>query len=200
MKTRPGLLFSLFVFCAPIALPATITGGTTAVALNSTFVATLTGAGISPAAIGPGMLTGTTATFPITGGDTTTGMILHSGGLSFTRGTNSAMIENFAIDLNTLLLNGEVIANGGTPTMNVNLFNIESGNTLTINSALASGLSAVFLVPNLTGAPGGVATVSPVTASPVPEPSALALLSLGGVLAAVLRRSSKHGARFRLGL
>jgi hypothetical protein len=200
MKTRHGLLISLFFICAATSLPATITGGTTAVALDSTFVTTVTGAGISPAALAPGILTGTTATFPITGGDTTTGIILHSGGLSFTRGTNSAILENFVIDGNALLLRGEVIANGGTPMMNVNLFNIASGNTLTINSALASGLSAVFGVPNLTGATVGVATLSPVTASPVPEPSALALLSLGGVLAAVLRRSAKQGARFRLGL
>ena len=192
MITRLGSLISLLVISAPMTLPATITGGTTAVALDSTFVATVTAAGLTPGAFAPGMLTGTTATFPITGGDTTTGIILHSGGLSFTRGTNSAIIENFAIDLNALLLRGEVIANGGTPAMNVNLFNIGIGNTLTINSALASGLSNVFGVPNLTGATVGVATVSPMTASPVPDPSALALLSLGGVLAVVLRRLTKQ--------
>lgn len=130
------------------------------------------------------MLMGSTATFPITGGDTTTGIIDHSGGLSFTNESNSATIENFVINLNTLSLSGEVIANGGTPTMNVNLFDIGSGDTLTINSALASDLSSVFGVPNLTGATVGVATVSPVTASPVPEPSTVAFLSLGAVLLA----------------
>jgi hypothetical protein len=182
MKTNSSVLFALFVLCTANALPATITGGTTSVALDSTFVSTVVGAGVTPAAIAPGMLTGSTATFPITGGDTMTGMIDHSGGLSFTKGSDSATIENFVIDLNTALLSGEVIANGGTPMMNVNLFNIGSGNTLTINSALAADLSAVFGVPDLTGATVGVATVSPITASAVPEPSALGFLSVGAVL------------------
>lgn len=190
MNTRPGILFSLFVCCAVGALPATITGGTTSVALDSTFVSTVTGAGITPAAVAPGMLTGTTATFPITGGNTTTGIIDHSGGLSFTKGTSSAVLENFVINLNSMLLSGEVIANGGSPMMNVNLFDIGSGDTLTINSTLASDLTAVFGVPNLTGATVGVATVSPIT-TPTPEPSALAFLALGGVLLLGMRRLTR---------
>src|SRR6516165_5985750 len=111
MKLRTGLCLGLAFLCAGLAESATITGGTTSLALNSGFVSTITGAGITPAAISPGMLMGTTATFPITGGDTATGMIDHSGGLSFTQGSHSAMIENFVIDLNTMLLSGTVIAN-----------------------------------------------------------------------------------------
>jgi hypothetical protein len=195
MKIKCGVLLSTFSFCAASALAATITGGTTSVALDSTFVSTVTGAGITPAAVAPGMLMGTTATFPITGGDTTTGMIDHAGGLSFTKDASSATIENFVIDLNTMLLSGEVIANGGTPMMNVNLFNIGNGNTLSINSALASGLSAVFGVPDLTGVTVGVATVSPITPSAVPEPSALALLFSGGALLAGMWRL--RSARFQ---
>lgn len=192
MKIQCAMLLSLFVTGALTALPATITGGTTSVALDSGFVSVVTGAGITPAAVTPGMLSGTTATFPITGGDTMTGIINHSGGLSFTKGADSAVIENFVIDLNTMLLSGEVIANGGSPMMNVNLLNIGAGNTLTVNSTLASDLTAVFGVPDLTGATVGVATVSPITASPVPEPSALALLALGGMILAGICRFSRQ--------
>jgi hypothetical protein len=127
--------------------------------------------------------------FPITGGDTTTGIIDHAGGLSFTAGTKSAVIENFVIDLPMLSLSGEVIANGGTPMMNVPLFNIGTGNQLTISSSLAGDLTAVFGAPDLTGTPVGVATVSPITATP--EPAAFALLLLGLPFALVLQRSRK---------
>jgi hypothetical protein len=186
MKFTQAIFFTLFVLFAGSAQPAAIVGGRTSVALNSSFVGAVTGAGITPAAVAPGTLMGTTATFPITGGDTTTGIIDHSGGLSFTAGTHSAVIENFVIDLNTMLLSGEVIANGGIPAMGVHLFDIGSGDTLTIDSTLATDLSAVFGVPNLTGATVGVATVSPITGSAVPEPSTFGLLAfaaaaMGGI-------------------
>jgi len=181
MKLRVTYYMGLAFFLVPLIDAATITGGTTTVTLNSSFVSTLIQAGITPAAVSPGTLVGTTATFPITTGDTTTGIIGHSGGLSFTQGSNTATIENFIINLNSSLLSGELIANGGTPLMGVNFFNIESGNTLTINSALANDLSAVFGVPNLTGATVGVASVSPVI-SPVPEPAGFWLLLLGTTL------------------
>lgn len=187
MKRAPVLLFLSSLFCSGYAIAATITGGTTSVVLNSGFVSTITGAGITPAAVPPGMLTATTATFPITGGDTSTGIIDHSGGFSFTKGSDSAVVENFVINLNTDLLSGTVIANSGMPAMGVDLFNIGAGDTLTINSALASDLSVVFDVPNLTGATVGVATVSPIVTS-TPEPAdaglmAVAVLFLAGIRA-----------------
>ena len=188
MKVQFGVLLSLFVACATSARPANITGGNTSVALDGGLVSTLIAAGITPAAVSPGTLMNTTATFPITGGDTGTGIINHSGGLSFTQGASSAILDNFVIDLNTMLLSGDVVANAGTPMMNVNLFNIGSGNTLTINSTLATDLSAVFGVPDLTGATVGVATVSPITASAVPEPSTFVFLVLGAVTVAGVSR------------
>lgn len=195
--SKCGILLSSFLLSAAVALPATITGGTTSVALNSTFVSTVVGAGITPSAITPATLTGTTATFPITGGDTTTGIIDHSGGLSFTEGANSASIEDFVINLNTLVLTGNVIADNGTPTDGVALFNIGSGDTLTINSALASDLTAVFGVPNLTGALVGVATVSPVTSTATPEPGAMGLQLLGGVMLVTLWLRFRHSRKSR---
>lgn len=167
----------------------------TSVALDSGFVSAITGAGITPAAVSPGTLMGTTASFPITGGDTTTGMIDHSGGLSFTQGSHSAVLENFVIDVNTKLLSGEVIANGGMPAMGVDLFDIGAGDALSINSALATDLSAVFGVPNLTGATVGVATVSPITSSAVPEPSAISLLALAVMVLGAMRLMTRRRSR-----
>lgn len=179
MNTRLILLISTSLICAGVALPSTITGGTTTVALNGSFLSLVTGAGITPAAVAPATLSGTTATFSITGGDTSTGMIDHSGGLSFTDGTKSATIENFVIDLNSLLVTGEVIANGGTPSMDVKLFNIGLNDTLTLNYALGSDLTAVFGVPNFSGYLVGTATVSPVTSTATPEPADFGLFFLG---------------------
>ena len=196
MTAKLEYLLFLSILCASPALATPITGGTTSVTLDSGFVSLVTGAGITPAAVAPGTLVGATATFPITGGDTSTGLIAHSGGLSFAKGAQSAIIENFLINLNSMSLSGDVIANGGTPTMGIALFNIGAGNELTINSALAGGLSAVFGVPNLTGANVGIATVSPVTAAAVPEPAALGLLFLGMVLgAAAVRRATRAQTR-----
>lgn len=195
MRSNNAFLFSFLLLCTGSAQSATITGGMTSVALDSGLVATVTGAGITPAAVSPGTLTGTTVTFPITGGDTTTGIIDHSGGLSFTQGSRSAVLESFVIDLNTKLLSGEVIANGGTPTMGVDLFDIGAGDTLSINSALATDLSAVFGVPNLTGATVGVATVSPITASAAPEPSAISLFALAAMILGAMRLVTRRRPR-----
>ena len=106
------------------------------------------------------------------------------------------MIENFVIDLNTMLLSGTVIANGGMPVMGVNLFNIGAGDTLTVNSALAGDLSAVFGVPDVTGATVGVATVSPVT-SAVPEPAEAGLLALAAVLLGGVRLAARRSCAMR---
>jgi hypothetical protein len=139
----------------------------------------------------PATLNGTTVTFPITGGDTSTGMITHSGGLTLT-GTTTPMgvgtmvaAEDYVINLNSLVLSGNVSVNGGAPMMGVALFDIGSGDVLTVDSALAGALTSVFGVPNLAGATVGTATVSPITGggAATPEPASFALVG-GGLLAA----------------
>lgn len=82
--------------------------------------------------------------------------------------------------------------------MRVNLFDIGVGNALRADFALATELSAVFGVPNLTGATVGVATVSPVTAT-VPESAdfALGLLGLAAQECDHLR-SEEHGDAWTL--
>ncbi len=165
---------------------ATITGGMTTVALDSSTLATLESfftIGTVPPTTLTSSLGGTVATFPITGGDTTTGMIDHSGGLTLT-GKSTPMgvgtevwTANYVINLNTAMLTSEVSVNGGTPMMNVPLFDIGAGDVLTVDSALAGDLTSLFGLPNLTGTTIGTATVSPTTGTP--EPASFALVGAG---------------------
>ncbi len=192
--TSCGLL--LFSSILPAA---TITGGMTTVALDSGTLTTLeslfTIRTVPPTMITTSPAAGTVVNFPITGGDTTGGLIDHSGGLTLTgkatpMGVGTEVVtENYVINLNTSTLTSEVVVNGGTPMMNVPLFSIGAGDALTVSSTLAGALSSVYGVPNLTGAPVGTATVSPTTATP--EPASFALLG-GGLLAAFVSRKKKR--------
>ena len=181
-----SVLIACGVFTASNLSAATITGGTTSVALDSATLAELQSLftiGVVPPATLVGSPAGAVATFPITGGDTTTGMIDHSGGLTLTGASTPSGVgtevstQNYVINLNTAMLTAQVSVNGGTPMMNVPLFDIGAGDVLTVDSTLAGDLSSIFGVPNLTGATIGTATVSPVTATP--EPSSFALLGCG---------------------
>lgn len=177
---------------------APITGGNTSVALDSATLATLQSffniGTVSPATLTSSMGV-TTAMFPITGGDTDTGMITHSGGLTLT-GTTTPMgvgtevsTENYVIDLGTKMLTAEVSVNGGAVMPGVALFDIDAGNVLTVDSALAGALSTVYGLPDLTGATIGTATVSPTTGpSAVPEPASFALVGAGLLAAFGLMR------------
>ena len=175
------------LICSAAMQAAPITGGMTTVALNSSTLATLqslfTIGTVPPTAL---MMPGGVATvnFPITGGDTSTGMIDHSGGLTLTGNSTPTGVgtmvttENYVINLNSSLLSAEVLVSGGTPMMNVALFNVGTGGVLTVNSTLGTDLASIFGVPNLTGATIGTATVSPTT-SATPELSSFALLGAG---------------------
>lgn len=184
-------LFSSMLAAAPI------TGGMTTVALDSSTLATLESL-FTIGTVPPTMLTTPgdvpTVNFPITGGDTSTGIIDHSGGLTLTGEATPTGIgtevwtANYVINLNTAMLTSEVSVNGGTPMMNVPLFDIGAGDVLTVDKALAGDLSTIFGLPNLTGATVGTATVSPSTATP--EPASFALAS-AGLLAALLFAARK---------
>jgi hypothetical protein len=169
---------------------AAVTGGSTSVALDSATVTTLTGLGFSIAPIAPATLSGMTAMFPITGGDTTT-MIDHSGGLSFTKMGTTADIENFVINLSGMQANtitGELVA-GSTMVNGVTLFDIGSGLSLTLDAQLAGDLANAFGIANLTGAAIGTASVNPTSSSP--EPSTFGFLLLAALPAFFwLRRRS----------
>ncbi len=167
----------------------TIIGGDTSVALNTTTVSALTGLGFSIAPISPATLIGVTATFPITGGDTSTGIIDHSGGLAFTKSGVTADIEDFVINLTTDKLTGSLIA-GATMATNVPFFDIGMGDALTLDPTLAATLSSAYGIPNLSGAAIGIATVSPTLA---PEPATLSMAGVA-ILAAALA-GGKNGRK-----
>jgi hypothetical protein len=115
-------------------------------------------------------------------------MIDHSGGLSLTKGTTSADLENFVINIPSSTLTGEVIA-GGSTLMNVTLFDVNlSTGALTIDPALGGAAASVFGIPNLSGASVGTAMIDGNTTA-TPEPSSLALLTLGALVgAAILKK------------
>lgn len=183
------LAFTLLLPAAAHATP--VIGGDTSVTLNSSTVSALTGLGFSISAVSPATLSGLVATFPITGGDTTT-MIDHSGGLGVTKGGTTADITNFIVNLSGSQANtitGTLTA-GPTTLTNVAFFDIGSGLTLTLDSQLAGILTSAFDLPNLTGTPIGTASVNATLTAATPEPSSLGLAATGllGVVATVRRR------------
>ncbi len=170
-----------------------ISGGNTTVALDSGTVTALTGLGFTIAPVSPATLAGTAATFPITGGDTTT-EIDHSGGLALSMGGTTADITSFVIHLDGPQVNTITgfLSSGPIGIGGVTFFDIGSGLNLTLDAELAGQISSAFSVPNLTGAAIGTATVDPVLVAATPEPASLALLGLGllGFAIALRRRSS----------
>ena len=199
--TKPLALCGILILSS-VAQAAPITGGTTTVAFDSSTLATLeslfTIGTVAPTALTmPGGVA--TANFPITGGDTSTGLIDHSGGLTLT-GKSTPMgvgtmvtTENYVIDLNSSTLSAEVLVNGGTPMMNVALFKVGSGGVLSVNPTLGGDLASIFGVPNLTGATIGTATVSPISSAATPEPSSFLLLG-AGLIASMLAFRKKIAA------
>ena len=83
-------------FMAASAHAAPVFGGTTTVTLDTGTVGALTGLGFGIAPVSNATLGGVplAATFPITGGDTTTA-ITHSGGLAFNKSSSTADVQNF---------------------------------------------------------------------------------------------------------
>lgn len=77
--------------------------GSTTLALNSGLVTGLTDSGVVLSANAPGTLTGTSAVFPVVSGgmdqDTLTGVVYHSGGITFTAAEESiaVTVSQFAI-------------------------------------------------------------------------------------------------------
>lgn len=165
---------------AAYAAATPVTSGMTSVSVNPGTLSTLTSAGFTLAPVSPAMVTSSSplvVSFPITGGDTTS-MIDHSGGLSLTDSGKTVTLADFVIDVPGSVLTGAVTANGST-TNGVTLFNIGSGASLTISSALAGDLSSIYGLPNLTGVNLGTATISPGMTSATPEPASFALMTLG---------------------
>jgi hypothetical protein len=180
----PLLGLTAWVMCAAPGNAAAIYGGNTTVTLNSATVGALTGLGFSIAPIAPASVTGLSAVFPITGGDTTTD-ITHSGGLAFTKGGVTTDISDFTINLTNNTLTGDVNGASGSSTP---FFDIGAGAVLTLDPTLAGALSSIYGIPNLSGATIGTATINAVT---TPEPASFVFVGLGLLAAGATARLRK---------
>jgi hypothetical protein len=182
----------LFLVLIPGRTSATpIIGGLTTVNLGAGTVAALTGAGIG---VAPRLRHPRRHRrgFPITGGsiDGVTGFALieHDGsGLSFSTSTTTLDLENFLIDTGAGLLSGQATLNGSVLGA-VPLFTIDGSLGLFLMPEAAAALSAAFGLPDLTGAPIGVASVQ---VQAVPEPATLGLIGLGLASLAAARRAKR---------
>jgi hypothetical protein len=91
--------------------------GTTDVTLSSGFVGALESLNVKLGLVNPTMVSGTVASFPITGGaidlDTASGNFVHSGGLTLEGGANKVRLQSFIIDTtaSTPVITGIVIVN-----------------------------------------------------------------------------------------
>ena len=116
--------------------------------------------GIAPGVIAPATLAGTTARFPITGGqvklDLSAGTIRHSGGISLTKGSTVVRLENFDVRLGSA---PQLFAslNGGSPKapiLDLDLTDVTpqvdgrtvtlAGVTARLTQAAADALNAAF--------------------------------------------------------
>jgi hypothetical protein len=110
--------------------------GSTSLDLDATTAAALTSLGVTPGVTGTATASGTTVTFPITGGDVVIhadkhyapgyvdGVVLHQGsGLTLTKGTTVVSLTDFTIDPGNCILYGNV--NGTVPAANVPLLQLD---------------------------------------------------------------------------
>ena len=119
--------------------------GSTSLDLNATTAAALTSLGVTPGVTGTATASGTTVTFPITGGDAlihadkhyapgyVDGVVLHQGsGLTLTKGTTVVTLTDFTIDPGNCVLYGNV--DGTVSAANVPLLQLD-GRPLTISES-----------------------------------------------------------------
>ena len=165
-----------------IAAPLNITG-TTEVVLDQATVDLLTSVDVVVSPLGTASLTGLTALFPITGGesDGITTKIFHQGsGLRFSRTGLFVDVTDFVINLPA----GTLTLEADDEFELFRLTALPSGSfDVTLGEDGASALENALALPNLEGATIGVATAN---IQPVPEPTSLVLL--GGALALAVRR------------
>jgi len=122
-----------------------IAGGSTSLDLNPATAAALTSLGVTPGVTGTATVSGSTVTFPITGGTAVIhankhyapgyvdGVVLHEGsGLTLSKGGVTVALTNFTVDPGNSILYGDV--NGTVPAANVPLLQLD-GRPLTITAS-----------------------------------------------------------------
>ena len=98
---KAGLPLGKVVVKAQPSQTELLAQGSTALALDASTLGALASLGVTPGIIGPATLSGTTASFPITGGkadlDLSAATVTHSGGLSLTAGPTVVNLTDFDI-------------------------------------------------------------------------------------------------------
>jgi hypothetical protein len=151
----------------PLASIPSLTGQTTAVKLDSGFLADLTALKLTPGVIGTAKLDAGSLIFPITGGNVTyykpggkvepfvQGTIDHNGsGLSLTAGKTVVSLTNFTIDPGKSLLYGDVAANGTSVVKQTVLFDLDG---TTLKPLQTSGSTAILQGTTVHVSPGAAA-------------------------------------------
>ncbi len=136
----------------------TLTGQSTSVALDKTFLADLTALKLTPAPTGTATFDAATSTitFPITGGHAAVykkgavtpyvqGSIEHNGsGLSLTAGSTVVTLQNFVVDPgNNSKLTGEVLANGKVAVKSATLFDLDGSYLKPITVDKSTGVATL---------------------------------------------------------
>ena len=149
-----------------------VESGDTKLTLDSGTLGVITGAGFTPGIVAPATLNGTVATFPIVkskiAANLTSGVIGHTGGLSFTKGGSTTTATDFDI---TLSANPTIAAsvNGALPKadiLNLDLAGLRqtvTKQTITLRGIVAkvnTTLANVFGLPSADGAALGTAVVT----------------------------------------
>ncbi len=162
----------------PLVAVKSVTGKTTAVALDAGFVQGLTSLNLTPGVIGGAKLENGSLIFPITGGNVTVyppgsrdpyvqGILNHEGsGISLTGGTTTVELTNFDVDPGKSMLFGDVAANGQSVVQDAPLFFLDGrtlqdprtegddaileGTTVSLTGAAADLLNKTFKTDALT--------------------------------------------------
>ena len=210
MKSMPQLLgaIGLAVGMAATAQAAPITGGTTTVTLTIASTLGALGASVSPLGTATLNTSGTypVATFPITGGSTssTGDMIQHNGSgleISASNPTTIVNTQNYLVDTANEVIDAAVSENG-TSVGTIGLFTLgSSGLTnvpLTLTSGAVTALNTAFGLSGqdalTTSTPIGTLTSTPIAvavAVAAPEPATAAVVGVGLLALAAARRRTR---------
>jgi hypothetical protein len=175
VRIAVGALAAASTLALVAAAPASAAGltqgkarGVTTVTLDAGTVGALGGLGLSLGVLRPAGsdLSVLKVAFPITG-NAKSGVVSHTGGLSFSAEGTTVTLTNYQIDLGSGVLSANAAVNGDS-VGRIGFLDLgsapadpacDASASLTLNEDAAGALTAVFEAPDLTGAPVGVGCV-----------------------------------------